>query len=214
MRTKRIIKNTYCRLNSFLAFIIWRTGLYAMNNCVKELINNLESEIIKYKSNSTGKFKISRPYRIIGMDHIRFEGNFTALSDLRIECFNNYNGIQSKPLLEIMNNVTLNQRCHIACINHIRIGKNVLVGSNVLITDHSHGRSCELDLPPNKRTLYSKGPVMVGDNTWICDNVCILPNVHIGENCIIGAGCIVNKDVPSNCIVVGNPMRIVKNSTC
>ena len=31
----------------------------------------------------------------------------------------------------------------------------------------------------------------------------------IGENVIIGAGTVVVKDVPDNCVVVGNPMRIL-----
>jgi len=34
--------------------------------------------------------------------------------------------------------------------------------------------------------------------------------VTIGENSIVGAGSVVNKDVPDNCIVVGNPAKIIK----
>jgi acetyltransferase-like isoleucine patch superfamily enzyme len=34
--------------------------------------------------------------------------------------------------------------------------------------------------------------------------------VRIGENSIIGAGSVVRKDVPPNCVVIGNPARVVK----
>lgn len=35
--------------------------------------------------------------------------------------------------------------------------------------------------------------------------------VKIGDNVKIGAMSVVIKDVPSNCTVVGNPARIIKN---
>ena len=34
--------------------------------------------------------------------------------------------------------------------------------------------------------------------------------VFLGENAIVGSGSVVTKDVPDNCIAVGNPARIVK----
>jgi acetyltransferase-like isoleucine patch superfamily enzyme len=40
--------------------------------------------------------------------------------------------------------------------------------------------------------------------------VTLLP-VVIGENSVVGAGSVVTKDIPSNCIVAGNPARTVKH---
>lgn len=37
-------------------------------------------------------------------------------------------------------------------------------------------------------------------------------DVKIGDEVIVGAGAIVTKDVPSNCIVVGNPARVIKQN--
>jgi serine O-acetyltransferase len=37
----------------------------------------------------------------------------------------------------------------------------------------------------------------------------IVGGVTIGNNVTIGAGAVVVKDVPDNCLVVGNPMRII-----
>ncbi|HEX8023205.1 serine acetyltransferase [Mucilaginibacter sp.] len=50
----------------------------------------------------------------------------------------------------------------------------------------------------------------IGNNVDIGSNVCIIGNISIGDNVSIGAGSIVVKDVPSNCVVVGNPARIIK----
>lgn len=38
----------------------------------------------------------------------------------------------------------------------------------------------------------------------------IIGNVNIGDNVIVGAGSVVVKDVPSNCVVAGNPAKIIK----
>lgn len=52
---------------------------------------------------------------------------------------------------------------------------------------------------------------IIGDNVVIGVHAQILGNVKIGDNSIVGAGSVVLKDVPPNCIVVGNPARILRN---
>lgn len=51
---------------------------------------------------------------------------------------------------------------------------------------------------------------IIGENVWICTNAVVFGPITIGDNVTIGAGSIVNKSVPDNCVVVGNPARIVK----
>jgi acetyltransferase-like isoleucine patch superfamily enzyme len=38
----------------------------------------------------------------------------------------------------------------------------------------------------------------------------VLPRINIAENVIVGAGAVVTKDLPANCIVYGNPAKIIK----
>ncbi|MBE6229436.1 MAG: hypothetical protein E7119_02460 [Bacteroidales bacterium] len=54
-----------------------------------------------------------------------------------------------------------------------------------------------------------KRPI-IGDNVTLGATVTIIGDVHIGNNVIIGAGTVVVKDIPDNCVVVGNPARIIK----
>lgn len=121
----------------------------------------------------------------------------------RIECWNEYRGEKFDPQLILGNNVMMNYNVHIGCINNINISDNVLIGSNVLITDHSHGSTSDIEIPPHIRSLYSKGPVVIKENVWIGENVSILPGVTIGEGAIIGANTVVSKNVPSKTLVVG-----------
>lgn len=51
---------------------------------------------------------------------------------------------------------------------------------------------------------------VIGNNVEIGANVCIIGGISIGNNVVVGAGSIVTKDIPDNCIVVGNPAKIVR----
>lgn len=119
------------------------------------------------------------------------------------------------PRLTLGNNINIGSDCFITCSNRISIGNDVLMGAKITITDNSHGRMIldELCIHPSFRPLVSKGPVVIGNCVWIGDKVTILPGVTIGDGSIIGANSVVTKDVPSNCVVAGNPAKVIKLMT-
>ena len=65
----------------------------------------------------------------------------------------------------------------------------------------------------NKKDGDNDNRPIIGDNVTLGVNVTIIGPVHIGDNVVIGAGSVVVKDIPSNCVVVGNPARIIKQLT-
>lgn len=136
---------------------------------------------------------------------IRVSGNLKIGSNCRIEVFKKGD---STPKLIFGKNLALGNNVHIACANSISIGCDVLLGSNILITDHNHGDpksdvQSRSTIPPTKRTLTSKGPITIDDGVWICDSVTILGNVEIGAGAIIPAGSVVRHDVPPYSIFKG-----------
>ena len=146
---------------------------------------------------------------LTGAQYITVGNGFSALKGLRIECIPQ-NG--KEPILIIGNHVTLNARVHIGVTNKVTIGHHVLIGSDVLITDHSHGTTddASLALPPRERPLWSKGPVVIEDNVWIGDKACILPGVTIGKGAVIGAGAVVTSSVAPGDVVAGVPAKSIK----
>lgn len=56
------------------------------------------------------------------------------------------------------------------------------------------------------------GAPVIGDNVRIMTGATIFGGITVGDNVTIGANTVVNKDIPSDCTVVGNPARIVKQA--
>ncbi|MGC6768085.1 chorismate mutase [Enterococcus sp. LJL128] len=88
----------------------------------------------------------------------------------------------------------------------IRIGDNCMFGPNVQLYTASH------PLNPGKRNsgLEFGKPITIGDNVWLGGGVVIVPGVELGNNVVVAAGAVVTKSVPDNCVVGGNPAKIIK----
>lgn len=148
---------------------------------------------------------------INGEKYIKFIGNMTIGYGCRIEAIDKYSYQLFNPKIIFGQNVIIGNYCHIAAIEKVVIGANTLVGSNVLIIDHSHGNLTDYNnIEQRKRELLTKGEVFIGENCWIGEDVCILPGVKIGSNCIIGAGSVVTKSfLKPNCLIAGNPAKVI-----
>lgn len=162
---------------------------------------------------SIGKnIRIFTPIYTHELGNVVIGDNFKCGQRLKLRTFNNWGGVFFNPVIIIGDNVSIESDCHISAINRVKIGNNVLLGSFVYISDHSHGLISgeELATAPIDRPLYSKGAVEIGDNVWIGEKVCILPNVKIGDGAIIGAGSVVTKDIPDRAVAAGNPAKVIK----
>ena len=62
---------------------------------------------------------------------------------------------------------------------------------------HDHCRSIKTD-------------TYIGHDCVIGVNSIIMPGVKIGNEVVIGSGSVVTKDIPNNCIAVGNPAKVIK----
>lgn len=96
-----------------------------------------------------------------------------------------------------------NPNIYIQAINGIIIGNNVGFGAGTAIisANHNHNEHSLHDYTP---------PIEIGNNVFVGANSVILPGVKIGNNVVIGAGSVVCKDIPSDCIAVGNPCKPIK----
>lgn len=69
---------------------------------------------------------------------------------------------------------------------------------------------CHLTTLGNGRHADNSSLPIIGNNVSLGANVTIIGSIVIGDNVTIGAGSVVVKDVPDNCVAVGNPARVIK----
>ncbi|OFW35614.1 MAG: hypothetical protein A2074_04110 [Candidatus Aquicultor primus] len=150
-----------------------------------------------------------------GLAHIRAGKNFVSGVNLRLEAVTQHCDRRYSPEIIIGDNVAVSDYVHIGAVTRVEIGNNVLMGSKVYISDHSHGdysgpAVSSPDVPPNLRALTTGKTVVIEDNVWIGDAVAVLPGVRIGYGSVIGANSVVSRDIPPLSIAVGAPARAIK----
>lgn len=79
----------------------------------------------------------------------------------------------------------------------IHVGRYSYIAFDARILTHDMTRAVHLD-------------TWIGENCFIGGRSLIMPGVRIGDSCIVGAGSVVTRSVPDNCIVAGNPARILR----
>jgi acetyltransferase-like isoleucine patch superfamily enzyme len=86
--------------------------------------------------------------------------------------------------------------------------KGIIVGNNTWIL--AYATILAHDYCRGSNRIGKRFNTYIGENCVIGINSIILPGVKIGNEVIVGSGSVVTKNVPDNCIVAGNPARIVK----
>lgn len=102
----------------------------------------------------------------------------------------------------------------ISSASSVSIGRNVLLGAGVLITDSDH----HVVLPPSgvsRRFLglpegFPDHGVVIADDVFIGARSIVLKGVTIGEGSVVGAGSVVTRNLPPYVIAAGNPCRVIK----
>lgn len=71
------------------------------------------------------------------------------------------------------------------------------------------GKECRI---VHNVTLGARGGGVptIGNYVEILPNAVITGDIHIGDHCVIAPGAVVFKNIPDNCVVVGNPAYILK----
>lgn len=115
-----------------------------------------------------------------------------------------------QPSLVIGNRTVFGRDLYVSCVGSIEIGDDVLGSERILIADTYHGYE-DPRKPISRQPMADPEPVKIGDGAMLSANVCVLGGVTIGERTYVGAGAVVTKSVPANCVVVGNPAKIVRH---
>lgn len=93
--------------------------------------------------------------------------------------------------------------CYIQGINGVEIGDGTIFAPGVKIISANH------DVHDYSKWIKCR-PIVIGKSCWIGANAVILPGVNLGDRVVVGAGSVVTHDIPTGCIAVGVPAKILK----
>ncbi|PFO15343.1 transferase [Priestia megaterium] len=92
----------------------------------------------------------------------------------------------------------------------ITIGDNTLIGGNAKILDNDfHPIEVEDRNADIKENIRTKS-IIIGENCFIGCNAIILKGTVMGNGCVVGAGAVVSGKFEENCVIAGNPAKIIK----
>lgn len=106
--------------------------------------------------------------------------------------------------ISIGDHTFINYGASITAYQQVKIGRHCLLGHHLRIVDRNEHGIKQRDVAP------PAAPVVIEDHVWIGAHTIILPGVCIGRNSAIGAGSVVTRDIPANCLAVGNPARVLR----
>lgn len=91
------------------------------------------------------------------------------------------------------------------CYNQgkIKIGSNTVISQKTYLCASTHDY-LRIDFP-----LILK-PIIIGNGVWVAADAFIGPGVLISNNVIVAAKSVVVKNVEENCIIGGNPAKLIK----
>ena len=99
----------------------------------------------------------------------------------------------------------------------ISIGENTCIGGNCKILDNDfHPIEAEArnkllrDENGGDSDLVPSREITIGKNCFIGCNSIILKGTVLGDGCVVGAGAVVCGKFEDNCVIAGNPARVIK----
>lgn len=141
-------------------------------------------------------------------ENISLGNNVLIWHGSRIETIENYGDKIFSPLINIGDNVSFQQFCHIIAAGEMYIGENVTISLGVMINDTNHEYQ-NFGLNVLKQPLNHE-PITIGPSCFIGAGARILAGTTLGEHCIVGANAVVKGHFPSGCVIAGIPARIIK----
>ena len=149
-------------------------------------------------------FRVDGPLDIRGPGTVIF-GDYCTVMSTRLRPTTPYT--HSKDAVIRFGNRVLLTRTRLGCENRIEVGDDSGLAECWIIDSDFH--STRPTEGPRYNTKGVNKPIVIGRNAWVGQAAMVLKGVRIGDNAVVGAGAVVAQNVPPDCVVFGNPARVV-----
>lgn len=158
---------------------------------------------LKVSFSHVGKLSyIGKPMYIAGAKNISLGDKVRIYPGIRMEALDGGE-------ICIGNNLAIEQNVHIISGKSIlNIGDNTTISANAFISNVDHEYK-NIEKSVMEQPLLFK-ETQIGKSCFIGYGAVILPGTKLGNHCIVGANAVVRGTYPDNCVIAGNPARIIR----
>jgi acetyltransferase-like isoleucine patch superfamily enzyme len=147
--------------------------------------------------------RIENPHRIV------IGAGVTIGRDCWLNPVEEWQGENFDSQLIIGGNSAIMGGTQLSVVTRIEIGQRVLIGRGSVIVDHIHDYTA-VDYPLDIAPLTRGRPVAIGDDVFLGVNCAVAPGVTIGRHSFVGANSVIINNIPSYCMVAGNPAVVMR----
>lgn len=145
---------------------------------------------------------IGKPLYIEGKIYISIGDRVRIYPRIRMKAFNG-------GIIQIGNNLAIEQNVHIISgKGKLSIGDGTTISANVFISNVDHEYRDVSKSVMEQQLLFKD--TQIGNSCFIGYGAVILPGTILGDHCIVGANAVVRGSYPGNCVLAGNPAKIIK----
>lgn len=179
---------------------LWEINL---NMKYKKILWMLRAVFYKLFFNKIGSMcYMGKPLYIAGVNHISIGDRTRIFPGLRIEAIDD-------GYITIGKNCVIEQNTHIISKgNKLRIGNDVTIAPNVFITNVNH------DYRDIKKGVMDQSLIcrdtQIEDGCFVGYGSAIQAGSHLGKHCIVASNTVVYGKFEGNCVIAGNPGKIIK----
>jgi virginiamycin A acetyltransferase len=138
-------------------------------------------------------------------DYLRAAYYHLTLDSFALSSRISFGSFFAHPQAQIGSRVYIGSNC---IIGRATIGDGTLLASGVQVLSGQHQHTRE-----SSGASFQGGefvPVTIGSDSWIGAAAVVMADV--GSRTTIGAGSVVTRQVPSDCVAVGNPARVIREA--
>jgi len=117
-----------------------------------------------------------------------------------------------EPTIIIGDNCSIGYGSIISGKNRVHLERDILVGQQVIIQDHSHAYE-DIDVPIINQGITDGGRIRIGEGSWIGRGAAILCSrgeLTIGRHCVVSANSVVTRSIPDYSVVFGMPATVIR----
>ncbi len=191
-----------------------------LNHFCKSVVRTDQSRIIPYKSavldlEAGSKLYVGGGDLEIGCDRLRGSRAETRVRLRENAVWSSEGGcrLSYDTTVEVLSGglldsqfFTMNTGSVLIAAKAISLGRDVMIGRNVVIYDSDHHTICN----DKQETTNPDAKVSIGDHVWLATNAVVLKGTVIGEGSMIAANAVVHGTVPPDSQYMVKTMPVIR----